>query len=57
MKIKTITADYAEELDNKVNTFEEEHTVHFTQTHVTNTNNGLYYTAIVFWSKKKDKVV
>jgi len=56
MKIKTFVASTADELDNKVNSFEEGHIVNYTQTHVNHTPDGLYFTAIVFYSGSKNKM-
>lgn len=55
MKIKTITTYTPEEQDEKVNEFNENHTVSFTQTHVNiNTrSNELVYTTILYYIETK----
>lgn len=49
MKIKTITVDNEQEFDTLVSKVSEELKGKFTQTHVTNVNGLLVYTAVIFY--------
>ena len=51
MKIKTISKDNVEEFDKEVSEVSIELNGKFTQTHVTNVNNRLIYTAVIFYEQ------
>lgn len=49
MKIKTITTTNKTEFDDLVSQFSESFKGKFTQTHVTNVEGKLHYTAVLFY--------
>ena len=57
MKIKTISAKTKEELDTRVNTFEEDHNVKATHTHIVFNGISYDYFAVAFFIPSKEQPI